>query len=179
MLILIAILLILFTGLVILYNRLVSARQRVLAAWSDVDVQLKLRHDLVPNLVAAVQQYAGYERAVLTTVIELRHKSEALAAVTEKAEVENRLKQGIDKLLVLAEDYPELRANENFLQLQRDLVEVEDNIQYARRYYNGAVKVLNIRVESFPDNLVAKLFGFNTADYFEMENQECCTDSML
>lgn len=154
---------------VILYNRLVSFDQRVHAAWSDIDVQLKRRHDLIPNLVEAVKQYAGYERAVLTTVVELRNKSQALTGVADKAEVEKHLGQGIHKLMVLAEAYPDIKANQNFLQLQRDLVEVEDNIQYARRYYNGAVKALNTRVESFPDNLVAKLFGFSSADYFEME----------
>jgi len=154
---------------VILYNRLVSLRQRVHAAWSDIDVQLKRRHDLIPKLVDAVRQYAGYERAVLTTVVELRDRSIELTAVTDKAEVENNLGRGIHKLLALAEAYPDIKANQNFLQLQKDLIEVEDNIQYARRYYNGVVKALNIRVESFPDNLVAKLFGFRSADYFEME----------
>ena len=161
---------ILIAGLgVVLYNRLVASRQRVFTAWSDIDVQLKRRHDLIPNLVEAVKQYAGYERAVLTTVVELRARSEALTAVADKAEVEKNLGRGIHKLLALAEAYPDIKANQNFLQLQKDLIEVEDNIQYARRYYNGAVKTLNIRVESFPDNLVAKLFGFRPADYFEME----------
>lgn len=154
---------------IFLYNRLVSSRQRVMAAWSDVDVQLKLRHDLVPNLVTAVKQYAGYERAVLTTVVELRNKSEALTAVADKAEVENLLKHGIDNMLVIAEAYPDLKANQNFIQLQKKLVDIEDQLQYARRYYNGAVKELNIRVESFPDTLVAKIFGFHAAEYFEME----------
>ena len=154
---------------VILYNRLVASRHRVLAAWSDIDVQLKRRHDLIPKLVDAVRQYAGYEQAVLTTVVDLRNKSEALTAVTDKAEVESDLGRGIHNLLALAEAYPDLKANQNFLQLQKDITEVEDNIQYARRYYNGAVKVLNVRVESFPDNLVAKLFGFRTAEYFDME----------
>jgi len=154
---------------IILYNRLVASRHRVLAAWSDIDVQLKRRHDLIPKLVDAVRQYAGYEQAVLTTVVELRDRSEALTAVADKAEVERDLGRGIHKLLALAEAYPDLKANQNFLQLQKDITEVEDNIQYARRYYNGAVKVLNVRVESFPDNLVAKLFGFQTADYFDME----------
>ena len=154
---------------VILYNRLVASRHRVLAAWSDIDVQLKRRHDLIPKLVGAVRQYAGYEQAVLTTVVDLREKSEALTTVADKAEVETHLGRGIHNLLALAEAYPDLKANQNFLQLQKDITEVEDTIQYARRYYNGAVKVLNVRVESFPDNLVAKLFGFQTADYFDME----------
>ena len=154
---------------VILYNRLVASRHRVLAAWSDIDVQLKRRHDLIAKLVDAVRQYAGYEQAVLTTVVALREKSETLTAVADKAEVESHLGRGIHNLLALAEAYPDLKANQNFLQLQKDITEVEDNIQYARRYYNGAVKVLNVRVESFPDNLVAKLFGFRTADYFDME----------
>ena len=161
---------IIFTGLVaILYNRLVAARHRVLAAWSDIDVQLKRRHDLIPKLVDAVRQYAGYEQAVLTTLVELRNRSAALSAVADKAAVESHLGRGIHDLLALAEAYPDLKANQNFLQLQTDITEVENHIQYARRYYNGAVKVLNVRVESFPDNLVAKLFGFRTAEYFDME----------
>ena len=160
---------IIFILLVILYNRLVAFRHRVLAAWSDIDVQLKRRHDLIPKLVDAVKQYAGYEQAVLTTVVALREKSETLTAVADKAEVESHLGRGIHNLLALAEAYPDLKANQNFLQLQKDITEVEDNIQYARRYYNGAVKVLNVRLESFPDNLVAKFFGFHTADYFDME----------
>jgi LemA protein len=154
---------------VILYNRLVASRHRVLAAWSDIDVQLKRRHDLIAKLVDAVRQYAGYEQAVLTTVVALRNRSQALTGVADKAEVERDLGRGIHNLLALAEAYPDLKANQNFLQLQKDITEVEDNIQYARRYYNGAVKVLNVRVESFPDNLVAKLFGFHAADYFDME----------
>jgi len=154
---------------VMLYNRLVAAHHRVLAAWSDIDVQLKRRHDLIPKLVDAVKQYVDYEQAVLTTVVELRNRSDELTAVTDKAEVERNLGRGIHKLLALAEAYPDLKANQNFLQLQKDITEVEDNIQYARRYYNGAVKVLNVRVESFPDNLVAKLFRFYMADYFDME----------
>ena len=154
---------------VVLYNRLVAAHHRVLAAWSDIDVQLKRRHDLIPKLIDAVKQYAGYEQAVLTTVVELRNKSEALTRVTDKAEVETSLGRGIHNLLALAEAYPDLKANQNFLQLQNDITEVEDHIQFARRYYNGAVKKLNVRVESFPSNLVAKVFGFLTADYFDME----------
>ena len=158
------------TGLVvILYNRLVAARHRVLSAWSDIDVQLKRRHDLIPKLVDAVRQYAGYEQAVLTTIVELRNRSNAVTNISEKAEAESQLGKGIHNLLALAEAYPDLKANQNFLQLQNDITEVEDHIQYARRYYNGAVKTLNIRVESFPDNLVAKLFGFHMAEYFDME----------
>ena len=155
---------------VIFYNRLVAARNRVLAAWSDIDVQLKRRHDLIPLLVEAVKQYAGYERAVLTTIVELRDQSEAITAVADKAEVESYLGHGIRSLLAIVEAYPDLKANQNFLQLQSDITEVENHIQYARRYYNGAVQVLNVRVESFPDNLVAKLFGFRSADYFNLEN---------
>ena len=160
---------VLLVFVVVLYNRLVAARHRVLAAWSDIDVQLKRRHDLIPKLIDAVKQYAGYEQAVLTMVVELRNKSEALTTVAEKAEVESHLGQGIHKLLALAEAYPDLKANQNFLQLQNDITELEDHIQFARRYYNGAVKRLNVRVESFPSNLVAKVFGFNMADYFDME----------
>lgn len=160
----------LFVWGVIIYNRLVRDRNRVLAAWSDISVQLKRRHDLLPKLVAAVKQYAAYEQATLGAVTELRTRSEQVATIAEKGRLETALGAGIQKLLLLAEAYPELKANQSFLALQRDITTVEDHLQYARRYYNGAVRNLNTRIDSFPDLLLARLFGYTHHDYFALES---------
>ena len=154
---------------IIIYNRLVRDRNRVLAAWSDIDVQLKRRHDLLPKLVEAVKQYAGYEQATLSTIVELRGRAAAAEKISERGDLETALGGGIQRLLALAESYPDLKANENFLDLQRNITEVENHIQYARRYYNGAVNNLNTRIDSFPDLLVAQAFGYRYADYFAHE----------
>ena len=159
----------LFIWAIFIYNRLVRDRGRVLAAWSDIDVQLKRRHDLLPKLVEAVRQYAAYEQATLTTVIELRERATASAQAGERGELEMALGTGIQRLLALAEAYPELKANQNFLDLQRNISEVEDHIQYARRYYNGAVRILNTRIDTFPDLLIARPFGYRYAEYFAHE----------
>ena len=149
------------------YNRLVRDRTRVQTAWSDIDVQLKRRHDLIPKLVAAVQQYAAFESATLSAVTELRANAGADPAAI--GAVENGLSAQVTKLLAVAEAYPDLKASESFLDLQRNLTDVEQHIQYARRYYNGAVNNLNIRVDSFPDALVARAFGFTPAAFFDYE----------
>ena len=128
------------------YNGLVRLRNQVRTAWADIDVQLKRRHDLVPQLVSAVKGYAGYERSVLTTVTELRAQAMALTSPAKLGETETALQKGVMQLLALQEAYPDLKANENFLQLQRDLVEVENNLQYARRFYNGAVRDYNTAI---------------------------------
>ncbi len=154
---------------VVIYNRLVRDRNRVDAGWSDIDVQLKRRHDLVPRLVEAVRQYAGYEQATMKAVTALRTESERTERVGRKGELEEGLSDGVRKLIALAEQYPDLKASGNFLDLQKGLVEVEDNIQYARRYYNGAVRNYNTRIESFPDLLIAHTFGFTPRDYFQLE----------
>lgn len=160
----------LFAWGVIIYNRLVRDRNRVLAAWSDIAVQLKLRHDLLPKLIDAVKRYAAYEQATLSAISELRSRSEHTTALAEKGHLESALGTGIYHLLAVAEQYPELKANQNFLALQRDISAVEDHFQYARRYYNGAVRNLNTRIDSFPDLLVARLFGFRQQEYFELES---------
>jgi LemA protein len=152
---------------VVLYNRLVRDRNRTSAAWSDIDVQLTRRHDLVPKLVEAVKAYARYEQATLTTVTELRSRSEAASRLPDKARLEDELEAGLHKLIALAESYPDLKASQNFLELQRDLVEVEDHLQYARRFYNGAVRMFNTRIESFPDLLIARAFGFRQREFFD------------
>lgn len=157
---------------VTIYNRLVRSRNRVDTAWSDIDVQLQRRHDLVPQLVKAVDQYARYERATLEAVTELRREAMQAVDLESKGVAEQRLSDGMGKLIALAEDYPDLRANENFLALQRELVETEDYLQFARRYYNGAVRDYNTLTESVPSNVVAGLFGFGQRDFFQKSADE-------
>jgi LemA protein len=152
-----------------IYNKLIRDRNRVLAAWSDTDVQLKRRHDLIPKLIEAVKQYANYEKATIKAVTELRSQSERLKGVTEIGAVESQLDSQLTTLLAIAEDYPDLKANQSFLDLQENLSDVENHIQYARRYYNGAVNNLNVRIDSFPDALVAALFGFKPAQFFQLD----------
>lgn len=156
---------------IVIYNLLVRDRNRALAAWSDIDVQLKRRHDLIPKLVQAVRQYASYEQSTLSSITELRTRSEALEGIAGKGEVESRIGAGLRRLIALAEQYPELKANQNFLALQQDISEAENHIQYARRYYNGAVRNLNTRIDSFPDLIVARLFGYRHMDYFELDDE--------
>jgi LemA protein len=139
-----------------IYNRLIKDRNQVRNAWSDIDVQLKRRHDLVPQLVAAVKAYADYEQATQVAVAELRSRSQAASHLPEKAALEDEMAAGLHRLVVLAEDYPDLQADENFRQLSTELTEVEDHLQYARRFYNGAVRIFNTRIESFPHLLVAR-----------------------
>jgi LemA protein len=153
-----------------IFNRLVRERNQVRAAWSDIDVQLTRRHDLVPRLVEAVKAYAGYERATLTAVTELRSRAEAARRLPDKARLEDAMEVELRKLIALAEAYPDLKANENFLQLQRELVETEDFLQYARRFYNGAVRIYNTRIETFPDMYVARPFGFRPSEFFDADN---------
>jgi len=157
---------------VLVFNRLVLERNQVRAGWSDIDVQLTRRHDLVPQLVAAVKAYAGYERATLSAVTELRSRAQAAGSLPDKARLEDEMEAGLHRLIALAEAYPELKADGNFLQLQRDLVEIEDHLQYARRFYNGAVRIYNTRIESFPDMLVAKSFAFRPAEFFAVDDAE-------
>lgn len=167
--ILIAVVIIALYG-VYAYNALVKARQMAEEAWSGIDVQLKRRSDLIPNLVETVKGYAGHERETLEKVIELRNRAQAVPAgdVEGRAAAEGLLGQALGRLLALAEAYPDLKANENFLELQRSLETVEGEIQMSRRYYNGAARDLNVKVESFPSNLVARQFGFTRAGYFEI-----------
>ena len=161
-----AIAFIVVAGVVVVFNDLVAARNQVRAAWSDIDVQLTRRHDLVPQLVAAVQCYAAYERATLTTVTELRARAMSAASLADKAEIESELGRQIDRILALQERYPDLKASENVLALQRELVEIEDHLQYARRFYNGAVRDLNTKIETFPALLVARTLAFKPAEFF-------------
>ena len=161
-----------------LYNRLVRDRNRVDAAWSDIDVQLQRRHDLIPQLVKAVDQYAGYERTTLEAVTTLRAeamKFSGPAKINQRGELEEQLGAGLQRLIAVAEQYPDLKANENFLSLQNDLVETEDHLQFARRFYNGAVRQLNTRVETVPNNIIANSFGFKQREFFQKTSDEAAT----
>lgn len=149
-----------------LYNKLVRDRNRMDEAWSGIDVQLKRRHDLVPSLVEVVKGYAQHESSVMEDVTSIRTTG---SPSNELAGQENQLSQSIGKLMLLAEEYPDLKANENYQQLSDQLVEIEDTLQRARRYYNGSVRNLNIRIQTFPSNLVANAFGFKEQDFFEIK----------
>ncbi len=157
---------------VVLYNRLIRSRNRVDTAWSDIDVQLQRRHDLVPRLVTAVDQYAKYERATLEAVTELRSEAMRVADVRARGKAEEKLSAGIGKIIALAENYPDLKANENFLALQRDLVETENYLQFARRYYNGSVRDYNTMTESVPSNIVANWFRFSAREFFQKTSDD-------
>lgn len=158
--------------LVYIYNDLVRKRQMVREGWSGIDVQLKRRSDLIPNLVEAVKGYATHERAAFEAVTEMRTRAAGIdpADVAGRARAEGMLTQALGKLFAVAEAYPELKASDNFRELQSSLESVEDALQMARRYYNGAVRALNVVVESFPSNLVAGRFGFTQEEYFEIED---------
>jgi len=157
---------------VVTFNALVRLRNLVRAAWADVDVQLTRRHDLVPRLVAAVKAYASHERATLEAVTELRARAIAASDPGELGAVESALETGLGRLLALREAYPELQADNNFIQLQRDLVEIEDHLQYARRFYNGAVRDYNTAIEKVPAVVVARAFGFRPMEYFQAGDDE-------
>lgn len=156
---------------VYLFNRLVKTRQLAEEGWSGIDVQLRRRADLVPNLVNTVEGYAKHERALFADITALRSQLLHLdaAEVAERGRLESRLSGALVRLMAVAEAYPDLKASDNFRDLQSSLVAVENEIQMSRRYYNGATRNLNVMVESFPSNIVARLFGFATRDYFEID----------
>lgn len=157
---------------IVTYNGLVRARQMVQEAWSGIDVQLKRRADLIPNLVETVKGYASHEKDALESVTAMRAAAQGVNPddVAGRAKAEGMLSQALGKLFAVAEAYPDLKANENFLDLQNTLETIEGEIQMSRRYYNGSARDLNIKVESFPSNFVANQFNFVQADYFELEN---------
>ena len=160
--------------LVIIYNRLVVLKNQVDAAWSDISVQLKRRHDLIPKLVEVVQQYSRYEQAVLTRVTVLRSESKKLEEIKnhdleQTGNIEHNLEQEIKQLMILAEDYPELKASNHFIELQKELSILEDTLQHARRFYNGAVRLINTQIDTFPDLMLAKLFNYHYRQYFQLE----------
>lgn len=154
------------------FNRLVRMRNQVRTAWAEVDVQLLRRHDLVPPLVAAVQAYASHEREALQLVTGLRARAMAQQDPARLGEVESALQAAISRLIALKEDYPNLKASGNFVQLQRDLVGVEEHLQHARRFYNGAVRDYNDGVQRAPDLLVARTAGFRIAEFFQSQDAQ-------
>ena len=157
---------------VILYNKLIRGRNRVSTAWSDIDVQLQRRHDLIPRLVTAVKKYADYERATLEAVTALRNEAMQVADVRAKGDIEEKLSAGVERIIALAESYPDLKANENFLQLQSELVETENYLQFARRYYNGSVRDYNTMTETVPSNFIAGWFNFEQRDFFQKTSDD-------
>ena len=156
---------------ILVFNRLIRLRNLAREGWSGIDVQLKRRSDLVPNLVATVKAYAAHERAVLEEVTASRQSSIAADDVSRRASAENALQGALGRLFAVAEAYPDLKADKNFLALQQQLAEIEDQLQMARRYYNGTVRNLNISIQSFPDNLVAGMLGFRELPFFELEDR--------
>jgi LemA protein len=157
---------------VLAYNGLVRLRNRAKEAFSDIDVQLKRRFDLVPNLVNTVKGYAAHESTVFEKVTEARAKVATGGSLKERAESENMLTQTLKTLFAVAENYPDLKANANFLELQRELSDTENKIQSARRFYNGNVRDLNTRIETFPTNIVASAFNFIKMEFFELGAEE-------
>jgi len=150
------------------FNALVKLRNRTREAWADIDVQLKRRYDLIPNLLETVKGYAAHERGLFEKVAEARSRAMGAKSPKERGEAENALSSTLKTLFAVAENYPQLRASENFLELQRELRDTEDKIQAARRFYNSNVRDINIKIESFPANLVANLFDFKKMELFEL-----------
>ena len=155
---------------IVQYNGLVALRNHITDAWANIDTELKRRYDLIPNLVATVKGYAAHEREVLERVIELRNRCAAQAGPNATAQREEQeLVDNLKRVLVLAESYPQLKADQHFLKLQEELINTEDRIQAARRFYNGNVRDYRNKCESFPSNVVASMFGFKPAEYFDVE----------
>jgi len=171
----IALVVLVVVGLIIMsmYNKLVSLKNRVLEAWSGIDVQLKKRYDLIPNLVNTVKGYAAHESGTLEKVIQARNQAMAAGSggsINDQVQAENALSGTLKSLFALSESYPDLKANTSFLALQNSLAEIEETLQNARRYYNALVRDNNTAVESFPSNLIANNFNFEKFDFFEIEN---------
>lgn len=152
------------------YNNLVKGRERVEEAWSDITVQLKRRLDLIPNLVNAVKGYAKHEKKVFDDVTRARANAIRAEGVEATAKAENQFEQALKSLFAVAEAYPDLKASENYKELQKELVDTEDKIQAARRFYNGSARDLNIKVQVFPTNLIARILGFEQFDFFEVQD---------
>lgn len=153
------------------YNRLIKLKNRAKEAWSDIDVQLKRRYNLIPNLVETVKGYAAHERELFERVTEARTRAMQAKGIGERSQAENALTGTLKTLFAVSENYPELKASANFLELQRELRDTEDKVQAARRFYNTNVRDLSIKIESFPSNIVAKMFAFKTMELFELQEE--------
>lgn len=165
------IIVLLVVAAIAIYNGLIQSRNRVDEAWSDIEVQLKRRYDLIPNLVNTVKGYAKHEEGVFTKVTDARSRAMGATAPADKLAAENQLSQTIKSLFAVAESYPELKANQNFLSLQSDLTDTEDKIQAARRFYNGNVRDYNTKLQTFPTNLFANMFGFAAKVFFDIDEK--------
>lgn len=154
--------------IIFIYNLFIRDKNLIKEAWSGIDVQLKRRHNLVPNLVESVKGYSQHERNLLEDITRKRSEAAKVESIKDKAPAESDLSGMLKNLFIVAENYPDLKASQNFLDLQNQLVEIEDQLQYARRYYNGAVRNYNIRVESFPSNIIARIFDFKQDNFFEI-----------
>lgn len=154
------------------YNGLIRLKNRVDEAWSDIDVQTKRRYDLIPNLVNTVKGYASHEKEVFERVTEARTRAMGAQSTADKAQAENMLSQTLKSLFAVAEAYPDLKANQNFLELQRELTDTEDKIQASRRFYNGNVRDFNTKIQVFPNNIFAGILGFSAREFFEAEEGE-------
>lgn len=166
------ILLLIALYIIFTYNNLVRNRQEVKEAWSTIDTQLKRRHDLIPNLVEIVKGYATHEKSTLENVIQARNNALNQTSVHAKDKAENGLTEALKSIFALSENYPDLKANTNFLSLQQELSDTETKIQSSRQFYNTVVMTFNTRIEIFPSNLIAKFFHFKKADFFELSSDE-------
>lgn len=170
--ILIIILAVLIVWVIAMYNGLIRLKNRVDEAWSDIDVQLKRRYDLIPNLVNTVKGYAAHEKELFEKVTEARAKAISAGTAADKSQAENMLSGALKSLFAVAEAYPDLKANQNFLELQRELTDTEDKIQAARRFYNGNVRDFNTKIQVFPTNVFAGMLNFTKRDFFQAEEAE-------
>jgi LemA protein len=152
------------------FNRLVNLKNRADEAWSDIDVQLKRRHDLIPNLIETVKGYAKHEKELFEKVTEARTAAISTEKIADKAKAENQITEALKSVFAVAENYPNLKANENFLELQKEITDSEDKIQAARRFYNGNVRDLNTAIENFPSNIIANAFNYKKKVFFELED---------
>ncbi len=165
-------LVVLILWVILAYNRLISLRNRSQEGWSDIDVQLKRRYDLIPNLVATVKGYAKHEEGVFTKVTDARTRAINAKTLAERGQAENVLTETLKSLFAVAESYPDLKASANFAKLQDELADTENKIQASRRFYNGLVRDLNTLIQSFPSNVIANLFKFTTREFFDLEQEE-------
>ena len=170
--VIIVVLVLLVIYVISIYNKLVNSKNKVENQFSQVDIQLKRRADLIPNLVETVKGYTKHEEGTFTKVVEARNKALSANSINEKIEANNELSSALSKLLMLSESYPDLKANENFLSLQNDLKETEDKITYARQFYNDSAMDFNNVVEMFPSNIIASMFKFKEFEYFKIDEKE-------
>lgn len=171
-LIIIAVLVVVAGGVIGIYNTLIRLKNKVDEGWADIDTQLKRRYDLIPNMVETVKGYAKHEKGTFEAVTKARSMAMGAATPEQKAQAENMLTDTLKSLFAIAENYPQLKADANFMELQQTLKEIEEHIQLSRRYYNATVRDFNTKVEVFPNNIVAGVFGFGKREYFEIERPE-------